>query len=349
MNPLEIAHAFRAGRVRAPTPPESALGAGGIQHTIRAERAMLTRKSLLVFTAQSVIKLRRPIEVDGFDQRVPSVRYGMTGRERTVGRRIAPEIYYDDLVLRVAPPRPGESEPVLDLIPGLVEGEPVVAMVRLSEARRADHLLASEWVTPELFDPAMVRLAAFHAEADLHPEAPAADPASFAPRVRELVQRLGAIATAAERRHLEQETLGWVDQLAGTLAHRVMEGRIRDVHGELALEHLFIAEDGTPSFIDPDDGMPEAHVMDTGEEVMRLALELDLLASPAFSDRVIETYASATADGTLRRVSRLFKRLAALRFAADAATAHAESLAATPDDDARARARFFLDATLARP
>jgi len=363
MNPIDLARAFRDGRVRAAAPPEAGLAHRPVP--IVAERALLTRKSLLVFTSQSVIKVRRPIMVDGFDQSVPSVRYGMTGHERTVGRRIAPEVYYDDLVLRVAAAHPQHDTttraalataspsidpgPTLELVPGLVEGEPVVAMVRLPEDRRADHLLASRWVTPELFDPAMVRLATFHAESDPHPHAPAADPAHFIPQVRDLVMRVATVATPSECRHLEAETLGWVEQLAGTLAHRVMEGRVRDIHGEVALEHLFIGEDGTPAFIDPDDGLPEAHVMDTGEEVMRLALELDLLASPAFSDRVLETYATATADGTLRRVARLFKRLAALRFAADAAVLHAESPPDARDEDARARARFFIDATLARP
>lgn len=126
MNPVELARAFKDGRITGP---------GGV---LTPQHAMLTRKSLLLFTPELVLKLRRPRHVDGQDQSLISVRHALAGRERFIGRQLSPDVYLDDVTLSL-----DEARDMFVLQPGWVGGEPVVLMRRLPDTQRADRVLLS--------------------------------------------------------------------------------------------------------------------------------------------------------------------------------------------------------------
>jgi len=333
MTPAELARAFQEGRFDAPRGP------------LVPKRALFTRKSLLLFTPDVVLKLRRPREVDGYDQSLMSVRYAMSARERWLGRQLSPEVYFEDVVLRLDGPG-GRCA----LLPGTGEGEPIVAMRRLPDGHRADRLLL-EGASPDLvrrqLDLAMQQLARFHANAEQHGQPPFGDPGRPKARFEAVMAKLAPALEESERSQLENETLAWLAALLPTLARRVAERRIRSVHGELRLEHIFLPGDalagslGSVAFIDPNDGPDGERAIDTAEEVMSLAIELDVFIGNEATNRAIETYATHTADATLRKVSRFYKRLACLHRAAEALAEAAE-----PDvsfEEGTARVRFFIE------
>ncbi len=304
-----LAHAFRLGQIEGPHGP------------ITAARAMLTRKSLLVMTDTSVLKLRRPRLVDGYDQSLLSTRYGMTARERWLGRQLSPSTYLGDCVIRLE--FDGDT-PVMRLIEGLVEGEPVVAMRRLPDELRADTLLATRNLDPRALDPVVDALVAFHTNAPVHRTEPFGSASRPAERLAQFASNIDHLWPSEGRRDdFLADTLAHMVAATRTLEHRIMEGRVRDVHGELTLEHLFLDPDAAIfaslddgyAICDPHDGSDAERALDTGEEIMRLALELELACGRSFADEVVERYASLTMDLTLRRVATFYRRLAAVRLA----------------------------------
>jgi len=336
MNPVELARAFQSGRLVGPAGP------------LAGRRATITRKSLLLYTDDLVIKLRRPRFVDDQDQSLISVRHALTGRERFIGRHLSPDIYLEDVTLDF-----DAARDVFVVQPGWVTGEPVVLMRRLPDEQRADHVLLSGIATSRVLDQlemAMQRLASFHANAEFHVEPPYADPATPGHRFHAALGRLGAALGEAERTALITETSAWLERLAPSFEHRIIERRVRSLHGQIRLEHLFLAglarvQGRAPvAFIDPDDGPDEGRMLDIAEDVMSLALELDAILGTAASDRVVDAYAAQTSDASLRKVARFYKRLGCLRRAAEALEEAGE-----PDADAaeaNERARFFIERAL---
>ncbi len=115
MNPTELARAFKEGKFLGPKGP------------LVARRAVLTRRSLLLFTDLMVLKLKRPRVVDGVDQSEMRERYAMVARERWIGEQLNADVYLDDFVLRV-------DEDHVTMVRGYVEGEPMVLLRRLPDA-----------------------------------------------------------------------------------------------------------------------------------------------------------------------------------------------------------------------
>ena len=330
MNPTALARLFRERQLEGP------------EGVLEPRRALLTRKSLLLFTDDLVLKLRRPREAgpyDWHDASAMSVRYMLIARERWFGRQLNEGVYLEDCVLRADPDR---DDRVL-LHRGFVEGEPVVLMRRLPDALRADVLLTE--VDPDegqrRLEGFLQRLARFHAQAEAHEKPPFGRPERARERFEAFMEIVAPLLEPRERERLEDETGQWLERLAPTFAHRVMERRVRTVHGDLRMEHLFLgADDRDVALIDPNDDQDSERALDTAEEVMSLALELDQVICRAATDRAIEAYAIATLDVTLRRVARFYKRLGCLRRAAEA---FIEGLEPDADqDDAHGRARGFI-------
>lgn len=317
MNVMALANAFRDGQVWGP------------RGRIKATAATLTRRSLIVFTAQTVLKVRVPERIPPFDQSLLSVRAALSARERAVGRALSPVAYLDNCEIRRA------NDESLILVNEIHGGEPVVATWRQPLERRADVLLVEGGVDASAFDAAMDQLALFHEQArEPEPESRYARPTLTADRWEAALASL-TIITPEERMRLADETREWLAALDKVLLHRTIERRIRDGHGELSLEHLFLVD--PPVFIDAGDGADDDFMMDTAEDVAQLAMELDLAAGVEMGDAVAGRYAEAAIDQTLMQVLPLYKRLVAVRTAA---------MTAADSNAAPESARAFVDLAL---
>lgn len=331
MNPIELARAFREGRVIGPRGP------------VAVKAALVTRRSLVLFTAQTVLKLRLPERVGDADQSLRSVRVAMAERERFIGRQLAPHAYLDDCGLKL------DEDGGLRFVHEEPDAEPIVATWRQPLERRADELVAAGAVGPDDFHPVMAALARFHEDAgEPRPEDRYVEPSRTVQRWAAALGSLEAAAddvvSADERRRLADETAGWLAELDKVLLHRIMERRLREAHGNLALEHVFLVD--PPVFIDAaDHGTTGDLIVDTAEDVMTLAMELELAAGPELADAAVARYAAHAYDPRLGLVAPLFKRLAAVRAAAEAATDPM-----LEDGPARARAlvELALGTSLAR-
>lgn len=348
MDLLGLTRLFREGRVIGPLGP------------LVARRAMLTRKSLLLWTGDSVLKLRRPRLVDGFDQDRVSTRYGMTARERWLGRQVSPSVYLGDCVLQVVFDDSPEGAHIR-LVEGLVEGEPVVAMRALDEERRADLALAERWLEPAHFFPVVSALLRAHLAQDAHRQPPFGSAERPAQRLADLAARIPD-ALWPDKAAFVADTIARIERAQPTLAHRVMEGRVRELHGEPSLDHVFLDLDGLDglddrdgdlgseghaAILDPHDGLDGDRTFDVADDLFALTVPLEMIVGRGFADTIVERYASLTTDHTLRKVAVIFRRLAALRLVAQA-LAEADDLD-EPDEAASNRAAAILEHLGAQP
>ncbi len=279
----EVMTAFHEGRV---------LGPRGV---VQATGFLVTWKSLLILGDAFVLKMRRPIDVDGENQAGLGARRVIALRERHVGRRIAPQVYWPDAELSLA------DGGGLVLRSGDADGEPLVAMQRLPDLARLDRVLIEPSVEAGHLFGLMDHLMAFHVDAPVmrvwQPHAAAEPVTRRWEAACEALRQAGGATPFQAAGATQLETLG------PTFARRVAEGRLRSVHGALALDAIFLAPDGRPlGVIDPADGPDSERFIDTAEELAGLALELRLIRSPAFVAEVIARYASRAADRTLVRV-----------------------------------------------
>jgi aminoglycoside phosphotransferase family enzyme len=259
-------------------------------------------------------------------------------------------MYLEDCVLQVSwEPlgfdSEGSDEVSVRLMPGLVEGEPVVAMRRLPDACRADVRLFEGTLTAEALAPFVELIATYQANAVCHREAPFGTGSRPEERWRSFFGALDerVFPSLAVRDRLADETEGWLEMLAPTFVHRVMEGRVRECHGGVSLDHLFVGTEHGVALLDPEDGPDSERTIDVGEEVMRLAVDLELGGDRSLGEEVLEHWAGLTRDITLRKVGRFFRRLALIRQAVLEVRAHDDE---EPDLDGLERARVCVSTAL---
>jgi len=326
VNPVTLAQAFKRGEVYGPLGP------------VRALAAMITRRSLLVFTRQTVLKLRVPAVIDGFDQTPLSVRIGLSDRERAIGRSLAPHAYLDDCGIQLS------TEGELLLVHEVRDAEPIVATWRQPAERQALALALAGELVPTAFDATMDALARHHGLAvEPRPER------RWEPRARlhwesALARLEGAsseVLSATERATLATATEAWLVEMDKVLVHRATERRVRELHGELSLEHVFLVD--PPVVIDPADvATTDERFADTAEDVTRLALALELVGLPEVAEEAVSRYALSALDTRLAEVAPFFKRLAAVRVAAESLAEPAPADGEPDDREARARAALVL-------
>lgn len=245
-----------------------------------------THTALLFFVGDHVYKVKKAIDLGFLDHRSRRAREACCHREVDLNRRLAPDVYHG----------------VLDIVDesGAVV-EHVVDMRRLPDDRRLARCIeAGEDVEPA------VRVAA-HALATLH-AASRPDPVHDLLATRNAVlerwtdgfaqlRGLGRTDPAAEARLAEVEDLA-LRYLAGRAAlfdERIRQGWIRDGHGDLQAEDVFVLGDG-PRLLDCLEFGDEYRWGDVLADVAFLAMDLERLGRPDLADLFLRLHRELCAD-----------------------------------------------------
>ncbi|MBX2797540.1 MAG: AAA family ATPase [Myxococcales bacterium] len=172
-----------------------------------------------------------------------------------------------------------------------------VEMRRLPDDRRMEDLMASGRLTEEHVDEVARWLAAFHDRCEVSNQHGGADVVgrlvreNFAqlPMADDLV---GPLAQRS-RTHLEQVLA------SGALQRRREAGRVRDGHGDLRLDHVYLLGDLEAPRVVAIDGLEFSagyRCMDVAAEVAFLALGLRLHGCEAWAERLVARWALHTDD-----------------------------------------------------
>ncbi|HEY4183521.1 MAG TPA: AAA family ATPase [Polyangia bacterium] len=235
-----------------------------------------THASWVFLTDDDVFKLKRPVDLGFLDYRTLEARREACEEEVRLNRRLAPEVY-----LGVEPVR---LEPAGHHLGG--RGDIVdwaVHMRRLPDAASAEALLAAGRLTSGHLEALAVTMARF---LDAAPSAPRyGTQAILRANVAQNMAQSFHVAVAPGfidlrtlediRRFQDQELRLRVDRFAD----RIKNGRIRDGHGDLRLEHVYFVPSGTgvesPVVIDCVEFSEAFRAGDVASEIAFLAMELE--------------------------------------------------------------------------
>jgi aminoglycoside phosphotransferase family enzyme/predicted kinase len=283
--------------------------------------AVQTHASAVLLTSQGAYKLKKPENLGFLDYSTPELRRHFCQLEVRLNTRRAPGIY-----LGVAPvirlpdgclrftrirqpddvPMPGET------VDGGRTVDFAVAMVRLPEEATFDSLVRTGQLTPELLAAAACYVDAFHdsARADAqvaHFGTPGVIRGNWEENFDQMRPYIGRTLTMPTYERIATYVHAFMARRAALFEERVRDGRIRDCHGDLRLQHIY--RFGSPydatsrlAILDCIEFNERFRCSDVASEIAFLAMELDIAGRADLARAFIQTYVSASGDDTLREV-----------------------------------------------
>lgn len=265
-----------------------------------------------MLAGERVYKLKKAHDFGFFDYSTPALRHHFCEQEVVLNARLAPQVYYGvapvlarpDATLRFGPTFPPGQIPApgTRLDDGLVVDYAVVMQTLPAEATLAARVAAGS-ATPALLAAVASPIARFHAAT---PTTRAIADFGSLRVIRENWEENFAQTRPYIGRVLEQDTFEriwlyvhtYLASYAELFQARVREGRIRDCHGDLRLQHVYIL-DHTISVIDCIEFNERFRYSDVAAEIAFLAMELDAAGRSDLSRAFVDAYVHLTADQAL--------------------------------------------------
>lgn len=307
-----------------------------------------THVSWVLLGADEVYKIKKPVKLPFLDFSTFERREEACRNEVRINRRLAPRTY-----LGVAPVRKSPKGQHTFGSRGVIV-DWAVRMKRLDESRRADNLLIHHKLTREQVDAVAVAIASFHADSPSTPRI-----AWFGAPERIQSNAVANFTALHEEAASDLITEGGMDEIErwqgsflgghrDLFEQRMIDGAIRDGHGDLRLEHVFFDGDDASPKIDFEiiDGIEfddRYRLGDVCADIAFFAMDLARLGRVDLAERFIAMYARAANDFELYRLVDFYESYRACVRAKIAAGVAGDHLA--PEavvDMARAEARRYL-------
>lgn len=253
-----------------------------------------THISWVFLLDRDVYKLKRPVELGFLDFRSIEKRKRACEAEVELNRRLAPNVYLGVVPIGQTPDGsfhvngPGQ---VVDW---------AVHMVRLSEACRADKLLERGELSLLQLDAIAQCLAEFHRQSASGPEISAWGSAdhvaqnireNFA-QTRDTIQQFLSGREAAELENWQRDC---VRDRAELFHDRAARRRVRDGHGDLRLEHVYVEASGI-TVLDCIEFNDRFRYADVCADIAFLSMDLEALGRVDLAEFLLARYARHAND-----------------------------------------------------
>jgi uncharacterized protein len=312
---------------------------------LRPRRVELTEThiSWVFLVDNDVFKVKKPVALGFLDFRSMQQRKTACDAEVRLNARLASEVYRG-----VVPIRRGEdgrscmtgSGPIVDW---------AVHMARLPDERRADLLLARGELSNEAIDAVAARIAAFHAAAGGDAEAARfGTPEAVATNVEENFAQTRTLIDKYVSPQQTEEIVRWqtafIRDHESLFALRIVAGRVREGHGDLRLEHVYLDPSGSPTVIDCIEFNERFRFADVCADIAFLSMDLAAHGRVDLAERLLARYAREANDFDLYALVDFYESYRAFVRGKVAAIVAADDQL---DPDARERAkrdarRYFL-------
>ncbi len=258
----------------------------------RPERVAVieTHASIVFLTDNDVYKLKKPVDFGFLDYSTLEQRKQMCDLELSLNRRLAPAIYRDvvTVVRRDGGLRLGGAGDIVDYL---------VHMRRLPEARSLSSLIEDEAVRTDEIGAVAQRIAVFHETAAHGPDV---ERWGSLPAIRKNIEEnfeqtkafVGKTLPARAFNEISSYARAFLSENEGLLRQRIVDGMIRDGHGDLRAEHIYLLE--SVVIVDCIEFSDRLRCGDVAGDVGFLAMDLDALNRPDLSDRLVAEYVDAT-------------------------------------------------------
>ncbi len=330
-------------------PSESAAGAPHDLAELRRQfveaglESIETHISLVILGLREVWKVKKPVDLGFLDFTTLERRHAACEAEVSLNRRLAPDTYLGVVPVRRAADgwyRFGGEGEVVDW---------AVHMKRLPDADRADVRLAAGTLQPAALRALAGRLAEFHESARCDPETSGFGKVEVVRK--NAVENFAQVGAAIDRcldpeqaRELETWQLGFLDRHRERFEDRVEQGRVRDGHGDLRLDHVYFGPDGEIAIVDCIEFNERFRYADVCADIAFLAMDLAWHGDPALGERFLADYAELADDYDLYSMVDFYESYRAFvrgKIASFSASDQALESAVRERAEAEAR-RYFL-------
>ena len=259
-----------------------------------------THISWVILREREVYKIKRPVEMGFLDFSTLARRKAACEREVELNRRLAKDVYLGVVPL-------WQTNGHLSLDEGAEIVDYAVQMRRLDDRDRADVRLAEGRLRPEDITSIAERLARFHAEARCDATtASFGTPETIAVNVREnfdqTARSLARYVTKDQADELARQQLEELERHAERFQARVQDSRIRDGHGDLRLEHIYLGGDGTITVLDCIEFNDRFRYADVASDLAFLAMDLSSHGHVELAEHLLAEYAKNSGDYDLFQV-----------------------------------------------
>ena len=252
-----------------------------------------THISWVFLTDREVWKLKRPVDYGFVNYTTLERRRRCCEDEVRLNRRLAPDVYLGVVPVRLGPEGHwfGAEGDIVDY---------AVRMRRLADEHSAEALLGRSALTPDHLTRLAARLARFFVDAVPAPEAGAIE------AIRDNVVENFAQVEPFVGRFVSRDTfdavrawqLGSLERQSDRFHRRVEQGRIRDGHGDLRLEHVYF-EGAEPIVIDCVEFNERLRSGDAASDVSFLAMELTARSRSDLAEVFLAAFAREADDHDL--------------------------------------------------
>lgn len=262
-----------------------------------------THISSVFLTGDKVYKLKKPVNFGFLDFSTLELRERFCRAEVELNRRLAADVY-----LGVVPVTDDDGQPRLGGSGKVVDW--LVEMRQLDQERLGVRMLERGELELRQIDQLVEVLVPFYRQA----------------RTGEGVDRYGTIEAvkfntdenfaqtdayvgkliSRDRfRHIRTWTDRFYRRHEELFARRIVEGRIRESHGDLHLDNIFFSD--PPVIFDCIEFNERFRCGDVAVDLAFLAMDLDFRGRPDLSQRLIDGYVEASGDRELRRLLDLYR------------------------------------------
>jgi aminoglycoside phosphotransferase family enzyme/predicted kinase len=255
-----------------------------------------THISWVFLLENDVFKVKRPVSLGFLDFGSLDQRKAACDAEIRLNARLAPTTY-----LGVVPVfQDDEGRHHLGGKPGLIV-DWAVHMKRLPDARRADQLLLRGELSAEIVDALAARIASFHAGAAAN-EVTArfgnagAVSASVEDNFAETEETIALYVAPEEADQIRRWQRAFLQEHVRLFDQRIAQGRVRDGHGDLRLEHVYVASDLSPTIIDCIEFNDRFRYADVCADIAFLSMDLAAHGRVDWAERLLARYARESND-----------------------------------------------------
>ena len=262
-----------------------------------------TQMSFVFLTDKYVYKVKKPVNLGFLDYTTLDKRHFYCQQEIELNRRLCPESY-----LGVVPITENKSIIAIDSQGKIIEY--AVKMRRLPQETMMNVLLANNQISPEMVSSVAQRLVAFHQEAETNANINAfGNLGTITQNTEENFTQtekyIGNTISRENYQHIKNYTDSFMEKNASLFHKRVVDGRIRDCHGDLHAAHICFT-DGICIY-DCIEFNDRFRYCDIASEVAFLAMDLDHYGRADLSHGFVSAYIDMSHDRELSELLNFYK------------------------------------------
>ena len=292
--------------------------------TAKSVPIIQTHASAVLLTPNLVYKLKKPKDFGFFDYSTPTLRRHFCLQEVALNAPLAPHIYHGIapiLFIANAQVHFGEVYVPQDLpAPGIMLGggqviDFSVVMARLPDEATLASMVQKGRATISLLSEIARHIARFHGTATTNEHIArfgdlACIRGNWEENFSQVQPYLGQTITAETNDIITGYVRQFIKDRAALFTNRVREQRIRDCHGDLRLQHIYVLDkekEADPqlsrfTLLDRIEFNERFRYSDVASEIAFLVMELDAAGRSDLARAFVDTYITETGDESLREL-----------------------------------------------